>query len=212
MVAGVIPEGPLHPDDAAFALIAGMLVGMAMRATGRWGAVLVPAATVLAFEARHPDVAWSSIDGRWGPLMACVVVGAVAALPLGRPQSETVPARLALLAAAPSVALVWGIVPDTEAAVIGGCLIAGAFVLGRAGWDRRTLVLLHFVPVFAALVGSVGRPARLWPALGAVVAMAGVVALVGWLWGRRQRAGTPTTVDLAGTSAVTTAPAPTTAP
>lgn len=212
MLAGVVPEGPLHPDDAAFALIAGMLVGMALRAAGRWGAVLVPAATVLAFEARHPDVAWSSIDGRWGSLLACVAVGAVGAVPLSAPRSETVSARLALFAVAPPVALVWGIVPDTEAAVIGGCVIAGAFVLGSARWDRRTLALLYFVPVFAALVGSVGRPARLWPALGAVVVTTGVAAFVGWLWRRRQRAGTPTTVDFAGTSAVTTAPAPTTAP
>ena len=212
MLAGVIPEGPLHPDDAAFALVAGMLVGMAMRATGRWGAALVPAVTVLAFEARYPEQAWSSIDGRWTPLLAGVLVGAAAALPLGGPAPEPVPARLALLAAAPPVALVWGIVPDTEAAVIGGSVIAGAVLLGSARWDRRTLVVLYFVPVFAALVGSVGRPSRVWPALAGIAATAAVTALVVWFWRRRQRAGTPTTVEFAGTSDVTTAPAPTTAP
>ena len=212
MLAGVIPEGPLHPDDAVFALVAGTLVGMAMRATGRWGAALVPAATVLAFETRYPDLAWSSIDGRWGPLLAGVAVGAVAALPLGGSPSDVVPARLALLAVVPPMALVWGIVPDTEAAVIGGCLVAGALLLGSARWDHRTLVALYFIPVFAALVGSVGRPERYWPALGAIVAATVASALAGWWWTRRQRAGMPTTVESAGTSVVTTAPAPTTAP
>lgn len=211
MLATIVPDGPLHPDDALYALLAGMLVGMAMRATGRWGAVLVPIGAVLAFEQRYPGVAWESLDGRWGPLAACVATGALAALPLSGPGAGSVSARLALLSIALPVALVWAIVPDTEAAVIGGCVVAGAFVLGSAQWERRTVVMLSFVPVFAAAVGSVGRPERLWPALGCVLVAGALNGAIGWVV-RRQRAGTPTTVVPAATSEVTTAPAPTTAP
>ena len=204
-----VPEGPLHPDDAVYALLFGLIVGLALRAGGRLGPALVPVAVVLAFDSRHRDTAWAAVDGRWWPALACVLIAALAAIPATlRPDDTAV--RATLLTAAIPVAAVWAIVPDTEAAVIGGGVLAGAFVSAGGTWDSRAAVPLWLVAPFAALVGSIGRPGRLWPALGAVVVTA-VVAEFGRRW-RGQRAGTPTTVAPGATSDVTTAPAPTTAP
>lgn len=204
-----VPEGPLHPDDAVSALLFGLIVGLALRAAGRFGPVLVPVAVALAFDARHRNTGWEAVDGRLGPLLACLAVAVLASAPAVLGENR-VAVRPMLLAAALPVAAVWAIVPDTEAAVIGGCVLVGASVCGDGTWAARTAAPLWSVPVFAALVGSVGRPERLWPALVAITATSVVVGAGVRRW--RQRAGTPTTVVSGGTSSVTTAPAPTTAP
>ena len=204
-----VPEGPLHPEDAVYALLFGLIVGLALRAGGRFAPALVPLAVVLAFDARHRDTAWDAVDGRRWSVLVCLAVVALAALP-GSLSREVVAVRATLFTTAMPIAAVWAIVPDTEAAVIGGGVVAGAVVTAGGTWNARTVVPVWFVPAFAALVGSVGRPARLWPALIAVVVVA-VAAEFGRRW-RDQRAGTPTTVAPGATSDVTTAPAPTTAP
>jgi len=208
-LAPLVPEGPLHPEDAVFGLLVGLLAGCVLRCAGRHGALLVPPVVVATFIVAHPGTATGAIAGRWVGLAAVVfVVGVAAGAGTGGPKERS--ARPELFAVLPAVASVWGIVPDTEAAVIGGSVVVGAWITVSARWGRGDAVLLTAIPVFAALVGSVGRPERLWPALVAVLTVtvtANAVARV-----LRQRAGTPTTVAPAATSTVTTAPAPTTAP
>jgi len=205
----VIPEGPLHPDDAVLGLVVGVTVGVLVRAVGRHGAVLVFVGAIGVFESVYPGTAIGSIEGRWIPLVASLVVAVVsaAAAASGQPTRSS---RAVLVSLVPAIALTWGLVPDTEAAVIGGAVVVGALLAGSAVWDRRSLIAVASIPAFAALVGSVGRPGRLWPALAAIVGAACLSVVADRL--RSQRAGTPTTVVPGATSEVTTAPAPTTAP
>lgn len=210
LIAALIPEGPLHPDDALFAFVVGVVVGVGLRFAGRLGGYLAPVGALVVLEVRYPGTIWPSVDGRWAAIAACVAAATLIAAPL-RAGAAEIAARPLLAGGIVTVGGVWAIVPDTEAALIGGCVFAGLLVFGRAAWGRLAAASVAIVPTGAALVGSVGRPERLWPALGLVLA----VSALGWLSVpivRRQRAGTPTTVDPGATSAVTTAPAPTTAP
>ncbi|MEM8705242.1 MAG: hypothetical protein AAGE98_02215 [Actinomycetota bacterium] len=210
----VIPSGPLHPEDAVAALLVGLAVGLVARFSTA-GPLLVVAAAGVTFEHRHGGL-WDAVVDRPAPVWAllgvvstAIVVAALAA-PLGDRSM-----RLAGLVATLPVLAVWGLVADTEAPLIGGLVLAGSLVFGpgRAGPGVAAMALVG--PV-AALVGSVGRPGQLTLALVATVAWAfavRVALVIAATWrGRRQRAGTPTTVEPGSTSSTTTAPAATTAP
>ena len=124
--------------------------------------------------------------------------------------------RLAGFVALAPVGVVWGLVADTEPAVIGGAVLTGAVVAGL-GRPSVLVAATALIGPMAALVGSYGRPSQLTLALGAAI---------GWAFGARivvevalavrrrldQRAGTPMTVEPGSTSSITTAPAATTAP
>lgn len=214
MLAQLIPDGPLHPDDAAAAVLVGLAVGLLLRRRQRaWAPTIVL-------------VIWAVVEGRYGAAVAdgfsaqgsigLALIGLVALVSATalRPWRRT---HLGIVVLG-ALAGVWAVVPDTEAPLIAGALLAAALVAssgtGRGRQATRLDSLLVLLPPVAAIVGVAGRPERLTPALGmavlgALLAGAGL-GLVGQLW--RSRAGTPTTVAPGSTSSTTTAPAPITAP
>lgn len=218
--AGFIPDGPLHPEDAIRALGVGLAVGVALAVLDwrRGLPVVVLAAGVSLQEYRYPELL---IDGfRDRPLPSNVLVGIAAAVAALAILLWLVRIALAdlMIAAAVAVGVVWGIVPDTESAVLlGGVLIAAMAFTPPTGHAYYGDAIVLLVPATAAVLGSVGRPERLELASKAAIAAGlGVLLLLGVARGlvqmQRQRAGRPTTVLPGSTSSTTTAPAPTTAP
>jgi hypothetical protein len=218
--AGFIPDGPLHAEDAIRALGVGLAVGVALAVLDwrRGLPVVVLAAGVSLQEYRYPELL---IDGfRDRPLPSNVLLGIAAAVGALAVLLWLVRIALAdlMIATAAAVAVVWGIVPDTESAVLlGGVLIAAMAFTPPTGRARYGDAIVLLIPAIAAVLGSVGRPEQLETASKAAIATGlGVLLLAGV--GRRlkamqrQRAGRPTTVDPGSTSSTTTAPAPTTAP
>ena len=213
MWAALIPEGPLHPEHAAIALIAGVVVGAGV---GRrsWAPLAIVGTAAAVFAWRQPGQLVDGIVDRPVPLWAVAgVVGAalvLAALVSVGPHRSG-PGTLAVFVGA--CGAVWATAPDTEAALIGGVVLAAAMPFVRPD-AARLLPIAAVVAPMAALVGTVGRPDRLTLVVVALIAAAtlwrAVVVGVGWL-SARYRAGTPTTVAPGGTSSTTTAPAPTTA-
>jgi hypothetical protein len=207
----LVPDGPLHPVDALWGLSAGLLVAtVAARRAGRWLLLVAVAAGSVVLVRRGGEL----VDGYLDRPDAAFVVGltaAVAVLTAVRPVRVSTSAFVAVAGCAG----VWAIVPDTEVP-----LIVGAVLLGAAARLPRDAVVrpggwLLLGPLVSAVVGSVGRPSRLGPALLVGVVLGGVAFLVVTLFrvivSGRQRAGTPTTLAPGATSSVTTAPAPTTA-
>lgn len=204
-----IPDGPMHPVDAGWALTAGLAVALvAWRGPRRW-LLMVPAAFVAVVGWRPGAELIAGYTDRPWPLGAIVVTIVVVGLAAARPiaLSTAAPATVAACAG------VWLVAPDTETALIGGVLVAGACVGIPRNRVTRLAALLVAIPVIGAAVGTVGRPERLPTALiaGALFAAPVVAIAMGVGRWRAQRAGTPTTVSPAGTSSITTAPAPTTA-
>lgn len=210
---GIIPEGPLHPGLAIALIPAGASAAlMAGRSTRAW-TILVAVATLGLIAGVQGD--WltggylaRSDRGLVGvALLGVLIVGTAARM---RRSTATVVSICAC-------AGVWAVVPDTEAPLIAGGIIAGAGALTLLpGWlaDVRHHIhgLLPVLAVVAAAVGSIGRPPRFEPAsvVGLLAALAGLaVWTVGGAVSHRQRAGTPTTVAPGATSSTTTAPAPT---
>jgi hypothetical protein len=207
-VDGLIPDGPLHPVDAAWALGVGLVLGFLVRRhPQRSQAVIVAGVVALlglrpsvgavdAFR-RHPDPAPAVV-------LALVAVGLAALLPM-RP-------RVTVAAAAVACGPVWALVPDTEVPLLVGLSLAVVWPWVGDTRPQRLGGLVVVLPLVAAVAGTLGRPARLAPSVVAAGAAALAVGSAWVLVGRwRQRAGTPTTVAPAGTSSTTTAPAPTVA-
>ncbi|MEM9521100.1 MAG: hypothetical protein AAGA37_17400 [Actinomycetota bacterium] len=211
----MIPDGPLHPEDAIAALVIGAAGGALVGHT-RVAAPAVVGLYVITLALRHPDFLPEGFVERPAPLLAVVallfVAGMIAGLVSGR---LAAPAPFVGLVAVAGCGAVWSTAPDTEPALIGGLLLlAGTGFLRRAA--ARWAPLLIVVAPAAAVLGTVGRPDRL-PFVLAMCVAASIAARTGLavlarLNRRCQRAGTPTTVAPGATSAVTTAPAPTTAP
>lgn len=216
MWGALIPDGPLHPDDAIAAVLVGLAVGLIARFTTA-GPLLVVAAAGLTLEWRHDGMLVDGVLDRPSPLWAMlgVLVVAIVIATIAVPLAERSMRAAGLVALAP-VGVVWGLVADTEPAVIGGAVLTGAVIagLGRSG---RLVAATALVAPMAALVGSYGRPSQLTLALGAAVVWAvgaRIAAEIAFAARRRldQRAGTPMTVEPGSTSSITTAPAATTAP
>ena len=209
----LIPDGPLHPDDAVAALIVGVIVGalFGRRPVAAAAARNGPATTLMM---RHPGFVPEGLLDRPTPVAAIagMLVAATLAAAVLRARTAA-PVHTTVAAATVACAGVWATAPDTEPALIGGAVLAASTpFLGRAAvlWAPVVVVL----PFAAAVLGTMGRPGRLPLVLGVAVA-AIVIARLAELglrhwWG--QRAGTPTTAAPGATSSVTTAPAPTTAP
>lgn len=208
MIGGLVPDGPLHPVDAAWAVAVGLALGLSVRRRPRPAPVVIgggvvalvavrPTVGLLEGVLRHDHAVWVG-----------VAAAVVAALVVGRP----VDSRTGVLAAAVACGPVWALVPDTEAPLLVGLALVVAGPMVPAGAATRSVAVPAILPVLAAAVGTLGRPDRFAPAVAAAgtVGLATVVALT--VAGLRQRAGTPRTVRPAGTSSTTTAPAPTTAP
>ncbi|MDW3217885.1 MAG: hypothetical protein R8F63_04665 [Acidimicrobiales bacterium] len=213
MLGRLIPDGPLHPEDAVLALVAGVAVGIAFRRRSFAWIVGVLAAAWWLLRWRYGTVLADAVAARGQPLGVIALIVAPAALLASRPLR---PRTVAVLTVG-ALAGIWAMVPDTEAPLIAGAAVAGATVVAmRRGGElpaHRAAGALVLLPLCAALVGSVGRPERLGPALVVGLLGAGLAASSMGLWRvLRQRAGTPTTVAPAATSSTTTAPAPTTAP
>ncbi|MEM9466181.1 MAG: hypothetical protein AAGA90_12465 [Actinomycetota bacterium] len=211
----VIPDGPLHPEDAVIALIVGMVVGAVAGRRADIGPALTAAAGATLWW-RHPELVPEGFVERPSPLLVLLgaaVAGSVIAVSSGWSASRS--PRLNLAVAASACAGVWATAPDTEPALIGGSVLAGGW-WWAAGSRRPVTLLVVVLPIGAAVVGTVGRPDRLPLVLAAAIGAAIVArlgaAIVERVRPRRQRAGTPTTVAPGATSAVTTAPAPTIAP
>jgi len=209
--AAIIPEGPLHPHDLIAGLVAGVLAGLLARRFSRWGPWIIVAAVAVTIETRYPGVATRGFAERPSRVFASLAlpVSGVVGLLLIRFVNS---AREVMFVALVANAVVWGLVADTEPAVIvGGVVGAALLCVGSTKASPATAVLVT-LPAAAAIIGSVGRPSQLAPALVAAAA-AGivVVALVMGFEQRSQRAGTPVTVASGATSSTTTAPAPTTA-
>ncbi len=210
----MIPDGPLHPDDAIVALLTGLLLAVVAGRTRMAGPSLVAGAAVV-LAVRQPSLVPEGLSERPAPAVAigaAVVVACILAALLT--SSGPASARTSLLVATAGCVGAWATAPDTEPALIAGVtLLAAVPFVGRDA--RVTAPVVTIAPALAAVIGTVGRPERLPLVLAAAVTAAIAVWIgdVGRRWlVRRQRAGTPTTVAPGATSAVTTAPAPTTAP
>lgn len=212
---GIVPDGPLHPGLGLGGFVIGISVAAtAGRSTRAWSTLVVLCSWVVI----------AAIQGDWSgraffdrpdralviSITAIVVVAAVAA----RLRRSTA----AVLSLAACVGM-WAIVPDTEAPLLGGGVVAGATAVAMLpGWLRdvrcRVHGLLLLLPMMGAATGTIGRPARFVPGVfvGGLAALSGLAvwSLAAALW-RRQRAGAPMTVAPGRTSSTTTAPAPTTA-
>lgn len=212
--AGLIPDGPLHPQHAVFALIVGLVLG----GFGGRRSIAVPlgvAAGAVTLAVRQPGLVPEGFVDQPSPAGAIGLVSVVALVMAGVGWISIAGSATAWIAASVAgSAAVWATAPDTEPALIGGAvLLAMAPTLGPAAGRWAPVALV--VPVAAAVVGTVGRPDRLPLVLACAAGAVSMVLVAGCVLGRwrriRQRAGTPTTVAPAGTSVVTTAPAPTTA-
>ena len=209
----LIPEGPLHPEDAIASVIVGAIAGSVVGRRAGAGPVTVVAAAGTLITRHHGFVPEGFID-RPTPALVIVatsVVALVAVVAVHVPKLAS--ARTTIAAATAGCAGVWATAPDTEPALIGGATLAGSWIfLGRnsARWAPVVMV----VPFAAAILGTMGRPERLPLAVAVALSLVGLCRGAAMVLERCwfQRAGTPTTVVPGATSAVTTAPAPTTAP
>lgn len=213
LLAGLVPDGPLHPDLALLGLVAGLAAAVVVGRHARaWTLAVVATALGLAHGAQGGLLA-DCLDRGDRASVTGVTVAVVAVAVAARPRWSS-----AIVATGAASAAVWAVVPDTEVALLGAAVLVGATVVRLLpGWlpdDRRrgngALVLL---PAIAAAVGTIGRPSRypLAVVLGVLAAAGAVAASTLWSGYRRSRAGTPSTVHPGGTSSTTTAPAPTTA-
>ncbi|GJM38972.1 MAG: hypothetical protein DHS20C19_23390 [Acidimicrobiales bacterium] len=213
MLGPLIPDGPLHPEDALLALVVGLVVGAAFRHRSLPWITGVVGAAWLFLRWRYGALLTDAVAARDRPLgIVALILAPVGLLAWSRLR----PRSVAVLTIG-ALAGVWAVVPDTEAPLIAGALLVGATAaasLGRAELPaHRFAGGLVLLPLGAALVGSAGRPERFGPAVMVSLLGAALVASV-VRFGRvlRQRAGTPTTVAPGATSSTTTAPAPTIAP
>lgn len=208
-----IPDGPLHPDDAVIALIVGLVLG-GLVGRRREAAPLVVFAAGVTLTVRHRGLVPEGLVERpaFGlTLSIAVAMAALAALTVRRLGLSSSSFGVAIT----GCAAVWATAPDTEPALIAGAVLLAAWpTLGRAAVRWAPIAMIS--PPLAAVIGTVGRPERdslvLAAAAVAMTFATVVVSLLSRVQRRRQRAGTPTTVAPAATSAVTTAPAATTAP
>jgi len=188
-------------------------VGYAARPVSRRWTTFVIVAVLGVIAQRHGDVVARAWFERPMPLL--VAAGAVVTIATARALVERSrpPTMRVVIPVFAALAVVWAMVPDTEAPLIAAAVMLGA-VPGLPARDRSPCAgLLVTLPVAAAVVGTFGRPDALGPALFAAGAVGcgcyGVMTVIArsTLW-----AGTPTTVVYGSTSVRTTAPAPTMAP
>ena len=210
LIPALIPDGPLHPGDAIWAIGAGLLVaGAARRHATRW-VISVISSVIVVTTWRYGSILWDGLDH---PDSGFVLLAAAFALLVGC--ARPMPVRLVAVGLVAASTAVWAVVPDTELPLIVGSAVAAALVGAPSRTRSRWAGSLVVLPLWAAVVGSLGRPSRLPLALGAagtaMVAVVSVALVVRAATKRNQRAGTPITVEPAGTSSTTTAPAPTTA-
>ena len=212
----MIPDGPLHPTDAMLALGMGFGVAHLARTVPGVRAQLVLLATVTVLAVRQGDVvvtAWTQRPAPWLVTFGLATSLLLARAHVRRRRPPTVRVAAAVLAA---LAVVWAMVPDTEAALIAAGVLVGSLATVSGRGRTRRAGLLVALPYGAAVVGSIGRPATLGPAL-LVATLAGLTCYVvasacGAASTRAAstgRAGTPATVAPGSTSSRTTAPAPT---
>ncbi len=213
-LVALVPAGPLHPDDALWALGVGLGLGVVLRRSpGLWVSSLVASALIL-FELRYPGAVLDGFVQRPSPVWPVLVVLALGTAGSLMTSRAHITLRSAVGLSVAALTVVWTIVPDTEAALVFGGVMLGALMRTPSVPAGRAGGLLFAIPVIAAVIGTVGRPSELRPALLAL-AVFGVAGAVLIRLGHRQRtgrAGLPTTVVPAATSSTTTAPAPTTAP
>lgn len=212
-MGALIPSGPLHPEDALAAVVVGLIVGLVARYSVS-GPVLVVAAAGVTFEHRHGGT-WDALVDRPAPLWALLgVLGATIVIAVIAAPVRVRSMRAAGCIAGVPLAATWGLVADTEAPLIAGMVLLGALVFGL-GRPSVLVVGVATMAPFAAAIGSFGRPSQLPLALAASMVWAAAARAAFESVDavrRRQRAGTPTTVESTATSSVTTAPAPTIAP
>ena len=175
MVGAMLPDGPLHPTDAVVGMIVGVAVAVVLGGHSKRGLVLAAAAT--AYAVRHQGLLDSFVD-RSDPLLVVVAVIAIGALAGTIRSAMLISIGRLTLSALVATAGVWAIVPDTEAAVIGGGALAGSLIR-RGSRHAKTAdrASLYAVPLAAAVIGSIGRQARLSPALIWIAATVLVPAL-----------------------------------
>lgn len=215
LLPGLVPDGPLHPGLALGGVVVGVAAAaMAGRSTRAWTALVVVGWWFVTAAVNGDRLAAAFTDRGDRAVVISVTIAVALAAVSARPSRST-----ATVMAIAACAGVWAIVPDTEAPLLAGAVLVGATAVTLLpDWledsRRRIHGVLLVLPVAAAAIGSVGRPARFGPGILAA-ALTAALGLTAWqvlrvLW-RRQRAGTPITVAPAGTSSTTTAPAPTTA-
>ena len=165
----MIPEGPLHPDHAAAALVCAVAVAIALRRT-RWLQVGLAVVALLVVHIRQPGAIASGLFDR--PAGSTdLVLTAVAGGSIGWIGVRLLRTPFWIDAAVvASCIAVWGVAPDTEAALMCG-LTAGVGALGRPTRAQHVVAVVAVMPMFAALVGTAGRPERL--GLAVVVAVVG---------------------------------------
>ncbi len=211
-LAALIPDGPLHPSDAAWGVVVGLALGLSLRSAPRFWASAVVAAGFTLFQIRHPGRLTGALDRPSPGWIGLILLVSGAAVWLGLRRVDLSTRELAVMAVG-CLATVWATAPDTESALIFGAVVAGSAVLIRSEIVGPPAAVLVALPVMAAAAGTVGRPGRLPLVLG--LAAAGVCCGALAVLASRQvfgRAGVPTTVVPEATSSTTTAPAPTTAP
>ena len=212
----LVPQGPLHPDHALIGLLFGLLAGAVSGHRRSAGPLLLMAAVVTLW-LRQPELVPEGLVERPRPALdLLVVLGAALAASAAVARPALASPRTVVAVAVAGCAGVWAIAPDTEPALIGGAVLAGAWAMIRPSSPTMGLAVVVVVPCLAAGFGTIGRPERLPLALAAAVAAMGIMRLLAWGvavgLARRQRAGTPRTVAPGATSDVTTAPAATVAP
>jgi hypothetical protein len=196
-VSALTPAGPLHPTDFAISLLIGVVVATGLRRS-RWLAPVGAVAALAGYGWRHGGgTIVAGLVDRPAPGLSVVALLVAAAIGwriqlrlrrMGIGRGDPVGVITVV-----SLALIWAIVPDTEAPLMLGTTLAP--VVGWAlVWDCRFVECrkrseirpvrrpaasgaVLALCVVAASVGSTGRTARSLPALtGTVlVVLAGLV-------------------------------------
>lgn len=214
LLAGLVPDGPLHPELALLGVVAGVAAAVVVGRRERVWTLAVVAISLGAAQSVQGALLAGFLDRGDRVSVVGVTVAVTGVAVAARPRWSS-----AVVATFAAVATVWAVVPDTEVALLAASVLAGATLVRLLpGWlpdDRRRVNgVLVLLPAVSAAVGTIGRPSR-YPFALVLVLLAAAGAVAAWSAGsayRRGRAGTPSTVVSGATSSTTTAPAATTAP